>query len=522
MSENTKKLVIPSHLRLDSLSLNSISTGLTPKGEIKGSNVNKGLASTRSVSGQYSDVQKRLSVQLPSCRSLRTSIRINRNSAISQLDRNNARLGMSTEVGPERQPRNYSNSSRVSRTNVTTPKGFDFATSERAEQRLKHGSSNSRTSSSGSYMLRPELSLNLHQIYGRRIPAAPMSARSNSSIGAESRISSLSRSTTVPKPFSFATDARAASKSRELYEKLGGLKERFNEEVLTKNKEFSEDRRINTILESIRSFNVSGCDSSSSLHKADSEEVSRYKGMLGEEKQAAPRRSTTVPKTPKFATQMRSESKKAQLRGALGSMLSQEKESNPSWSRSDAASTSKPSLVNKVRAQNNYKNSNSDSSEPLYEHNSEPGETHGQNTARQPELHAYMQPQRLPKLRGFLSMNSLAHLGRQSFGSLEGSRENCRRSEENSPILNCPSAMSGMSSIGKINEANTSIPSNWKFQATVARKQLRQFTGLEEADFSLKELESCYQPESLEFKNGKSAHSLTEEDLKTPLPRMYR
>ncbi|KAJ1610605.1 hypothetical protein OIY81_2002 [Cryptosporidium canis] len=514
MSDHSKKLVIPSHLRLDSLSLNSISTGLTPKGEINSSGVNRGLLSTRSVSGQYSDVQKRLSVQLPSCRSLRTSLRINRNSTIAQQSKNKTKPDASTEICSEKQPRSYSNLSRATRTNVTTPKGFDFATTERAEQRLKQ----SKPLSSSSYMLKPELGLNLRQVYSGRVPAPPLSARSTSSIGAESRISTLSRNTTIPKPFSFATDARAASKSRELYDRLGGLKNKFNEEVMIKNKEYSEDKRIDTILESIKHFNISS--DSSSLNKVSTEAAPGKDTIEG--KQAVPRRSTTIPKTPKFATQLRSENKKAQLRGVLDSMLSEEREINSSsWSRSDAnSSASKSFTINKVPIQRNCRTS--DSSELSYKQNSEPKETSGHNTVQKPDFHTCMQPQKLPKLRGFLSMNSLTHLGRQSFGSLDGSRESHKKSEENSPILNSTSNISGMSSIRKINEENTSIPNNWKFQATIARKQLRQFTGLEETEFSLKELDSCHQPESLGLKNDQNTNILTDDDLKTPLPRTFR
>ncbi|KAH8584330.1 uncharacterized protein ELE39_002424 [Cryptosporidium sp. chipmunk genotype I] len=514
MSERTNKLVIPSHLRLDSLSLSCISTGLTPKSEINNSSINKGLASTRSVNGQHSEVQKRLSVQLPSCRSLRTSIRINRSSALSQLGKNNTKPDVNQDIGLERQPRSYSNSSRASRANVTTPKGFEFATSERAEQRLKH----SRSSSSGSYTYKPELGLNLQQLHNGRIPPAPMSTRSTSSIGAESRISTLSKSTTVPKPFSFATDARAASKSRELYQRLGGLKDKFNEEVSTKNKEFSEDKRIKTILESIRKLNVSNSDSSLNTVAA----VTNATKVLVESKQFVPKRNTTVPKTPKFATQIRSESKKAQLRGVLNSMLlSEEKEGNPNSPRfRTTSSVSKSNILNNTQAQKNYHNSTLAFSERLKQ-DSEPRKAQSQYFAQKPELHVCMQPQKLPKLRGFLSMNSLAHLGRQSLGALESSKENCKKSEENSPILNCKT-ISGMSSIRKINEANTSIPSNWKFQATTARKQLRQLTGLEETDFSLKELEHFHHTENPEFKDNDSTHYLAEDDLKTPLPRTYR
>ncbi|OII73165.1 uncharacterized protein cubi_02397 [Cryptosporidium ubiquitum] len=515
MSDNAKKLAIPSHLRLDSLSLSCISTGLTPRSEINKSSFNKGLASARSVNGQCSDIQKRLSVQLPSCRSLRTSMRINRNSTLSQLGKNNTKPDANQETGLEKQPRNYSNSSRTSRTNITTPKGFEFATSERAEQRLKHN----RSLSSASYMHKPELGLNLRQLYNGRIPPAPMSTRSTSSIGAESRISTLSRATTVPKPFSFATDARAANKSRELYEKLG-LKEKFNEEVLTKNKEFNEDKRIKNILESIKNFNLSSSDS---LLNTISTEANGNKNAL-ESKQTVTRRNTTVPKTPKFATKMRSESKKAQLRGVLDSMFSSEKrEVDSSFSRSEAIpSISKLNMVNKIQTQKRNDNSSSASPEQLKKQDFELKEAHGQNITQKPELYACMQPPKLPKLRGFLSMNSLAHLGRPSLGILEGSKENCKNSEENCPVLSYTSTLSGMSSIRKINETNTTIPSNWKFQATIARKQLRQFTGLEETDFSLKELEHCHHTEKPEFKDDESSQILTEDDLKTPLPRMHR
>ncbi|CAD98560.1 hypothetical protein [Cryptosporidium parvum Iowa II] len=516
MSERTKKLAIPSHLRLDSLSLSCISTGLTPKSEINNSSISKGLTSTRSVNGQQSEVQKRLSVQLPSCRSLRTSIRINRSSTLSHLGKNNTKPDVNQEIGLEKQPRSFSNSSRASRTNVTTPKGFEFATSERAEQRLKHN----RSSSSGSNIYKAELGLNLHQLYNGRIPAAPMSARSTSSIGAESRVSTFSKATTVPKPFSFATDARAASKSKELYEKLGSLKDKFNEEVSTKNKEFSEDRRIKTILESIKKFNLSNSDPSLDTITT---EMNVTKEVVGS-KYGIPRRNTTVPKTPKFATQMRSESKKAQLRGVLDSMLlSEKKEGNSNWSKSDTTSSiSKSNILNNNRTQENHDNSSLAFFEQLKKQDSEPREAQSQHTDQKPELHARMQPQKLPKLRGFLSMNSLAHLGRQSFGTLEGSKENFKNSEENSPILNCKSTISGMSSIRKINESNTSIPNNWKFQATVARKQLRQFTGLEETDFNLKELDYYRHTVKPEFKEIDSNHHLTDDDLKTPLPRTYR
>ncbi|KAK9172097.1 hypothetical protein CmeUKMEL1_13140 [Cryptosporidium meleagridis] len=515
MSERTKKLAIPSHLRLDSLSLSCISTGLTPKSEINNSSISKGLTSTRSLNGQQSEVQKRLSVQLPSCRSLRTSIRINRSSTLSHLGKNNAKPDVNQEIGLDKQHRGFSNSSKTSRKNVTTPKGFEFATSERAEQRLKHN----RSSSSGSNIYKAELGLNLHQLYNARIPAAPMSTRSTSSIGAESRISTFSKATTVPKPFSFATDARAASKSKELYEKLGSLKNKFNEEVSTKNKEFSEDKRIKNILESIRKFNLSNSDSSLNTTTTEMNVTEEIVGR----RCGIPRRNTTVPKTPKFATQMRSESKKAQLRGVLDSMLlSEKKEGNSNWSTSySTSSISKSNILNNNRTHESHDNSFA-FFEQIKKQESEPREVQSQHSDQKPELHARMQPQKLPKLRGFLSMNSLAHLGRQSFGTLEGSKENFKNLEENSPKLNCKSIISGMSSIRKVNESNTSIPNNWKFQATVAREQLRQFTGLEETDFNLKELDYYRHAEKPEFKEIGSSHHLTDDDLKTPLPRTYR
>ncbi|KAF7457064.1 hypothetical protein HWI79_2413 [Cryptosporidium felis] len=495
MSSHTRKLVIPSHLRLDSLSLSCISTGLTPKSEIEGSSISKGLETSRSASGQYSDVHKRLSIQLPSCRSLRTSARINRSSSSSHAGVSNANI----ENSAQKQPKERLSSIRASRINVTTPRSFEFATSERAEHRLKCSSLKSLSSGLPTY--KSELNLSLHQLYNGRIPNAPASARSSSSIGAESRISTQSRMTTVPRPFSFATDARAASKSKELCERLGALRERFNEEVLNKNKEFSEEKRLKTIVESIQS-------SGSSSQRLSLENGTSVAPGVGNgpfrRRESFERRNATIPKTPKFATQLRSESKKAQLRGVIDSMFLEQA------IRSTRSASDLLSPTGQLKSENGHVEAK-ESSKNLTENSS------GDSKTDQPTP---LQPLKLPRLRGFLSMNSLPHLGRQSFGVQE-STESFKKTE-NSPVLNHTSVVPGMSSIRKINELDSNIPNNWKFQATIARKQLQQFTSLEDTDFTLDTFGSNSQDKLDPKGNNEVTHCLSEEDLKTPLPRTCR
>ncbi|KAH7649592.1 hypothetical protein FG379_001218 [Cryptosporidium bovis] len=596
MSDKIKGLAIPSHLRLDTLSLSCISTGLTPKNEAKSTSLNRGALSTRSFGGKYLDFDGKVPLQLPSSRSLRTSQRVNRSSI--QLNRAGSIEAKKSESGDEfvkKQVQETSYKSKICRGNVTTPKGFEFATNERAEQRLRH----QRSSSSGAYLYGcgihnsnvlniRDLSLNMHQISCGKSTNPPISARSCSSIGANSRMSNRSRMTTIPRPFHFETDLRASNKSKILSERLGSLKERFNEEVLNKNREYNEDKRLRNIIESIRDNGIGGIcanadvssytgnrndtlEAKSGVVNNNNEQTGAGFGLTSLGKNESRfrvrnlSRSTTIPKSPKFATQMRLENKRAQLRGLLDSLISGDnsKEAREDFSepeRREGISEISDDRVSNSNVININKRdlSNSSNTNVLYEHNSIAQVTSLVSDNEKKDSYISRSVinndskdiqgnnlQKLPKLRGFLSMNSFSHLGRQSVNNntldsnttklktselgekgIEESTKGTRlmgENDNNNSLPRCHARI--INSIRRINALETSIPNNWKFQATIARKQLQQLIGNEDTEFislniddnSVKEREGIPNEQDI-ILNDK----FSEEDLKTPLPRTFR
>ncbi|KAK6588026.1 hypothetical protein RS030_71086 [Cryptosporidium xiaoi] len=582
MSDKIKGLAIPSHLRLDTLSLSCISTGLTPKNEAKNTSLNRGALSTRSVGGKYLDFDGKVPLQLPSSRSLRTSQRVNR-SSIQQLNRTGSVEAKKSESGDEfvkKQVQETSYKSKICRGNVTTPKGFEFATNERAEQRLRH----QRSSSSGAYLYGSgihnsnvlnirDLSLNMHQISCGKSTNPPISARSCSSIGANSIMSNRSRMTTIPRPFHFETDLRASNKSKILSERLGSLKERFNEEVLNKNREYNEDKRLRNIIESIRDNGIGGIcanadvssytgnrndalEAKSGVVNNNNEQTGAGFGLTSLGKNESRfrvrnlSRSTTIPKSPKFATQMRLENKRAQLRGLLDSLISGD---NSKEAREDPSEPERRREAISEISGDRVSNTN-----VLYEHNSIAQVTSLVSDNEKKDSYISRSVinndskdiqgnnlQKLPKLRGFLSMNSFSHLGRQSINNntldsnttklksselgekgIEESTKGTRlmgENDNNNSLPRCHARI--INSIRRINALETNIPNNWKFQATIARKQLQQLIGNEDTEFiplniddnSVKEREGIPNEQDI-ILNEK----FSEEDLKTPLPRTFR
>ncbi|EEA06223.1 uncharacterized protein CMU_007120 [Cryptosporidium muris RN66] len=505
MSEIPKTLTIPSHLRLDSLSLTNFPTGFTPRSEVKSS-----------IKDNYTllnGIERGILEQLPVGRSFRTSIRVNRDVPTllsTRSNPNNSIFNISENI-----PKKPINSK------VTKPKAFEFATIGRAEYRSRQSS---KPLSS--------LNLNLHKINQYNIPNGPLSVRSATSVGAESRCSNRSSKTTVPKPFNFSTDARAINRSKCILEKLnkfgGKLSNKrddtFNVAVLSKNEEYNEDKRLNNIVESMKKY-VGNIDNNSPIYNDG------YKSIL---KASSQIKEVTKPISPKFATKARFEKKKAQPvverdcmnNGVLYQKLCKDVHPNIMQPRIQGTKMNPMTLSkydvklgekhinrnfpgNKCLNINKKKNSNIsnielDSMRNIY---ITPKENLRINCDENNELNlreieysnedSETIKSSLPPLCGFLSMSSLASNGRLSSDEkLSNKNEKWEVNYiQNKQLVEDFSAFPGINndngdtiinqdsedlynnnnhSIHTINARDKNIPINWKFQATIARKQLEE------------------------------------------------
>ncbi|KAL7065793.1 hypothetical protein ACR3K2_37640 [Cryptosporidium serpentis] len=558
MGEISKTLTIPSHLRLDSLSLTNFSTGFTPRSEVK--------FSIKDHNTLFNGIERGILEQLPVGRSFRTSIRVNRDVPTLLSTRSNSSNSIfNISENISRKPIN---------SKVTRPKVFEFATIERAEYRSRQSS---KPLSS--------LDLNLHKINQYNIPNGPLSVRSATSVGAESRCSNRSSKTTVPKPFNFFTDARAINRSRCILEKLNKSENKlsskrddtFNVAVLSKNEEYNEDKRLNNIVESMKKYvgNIGnnspiGSDGYKSILKATSSQI----------------KEVTKPISPKFATKARFEKKKVQPiikrdcmdndtfhqklcksvhpRNMIQPRIQETKMDPMILSKYNDIKLGKKHIKknlpgNKCLDINKKKDSNIssialDSTKNIcitpkenlnLRINSDENNELNLKEIEYSNEDSKTIKSSLPPLRGFLSMNSLASNGRLSLDEKLSNKKNekweINNYIQNKELIKDFSTFPGINSdykeviinqdpnndlytnnnhsIHTINARDKNIPINWKFQATIARKQLEELISPSSDSQILDEEIPCItdiikaQSENLGFD--------VNEEIKTPIVRKF-
>ncbi|OII76161.1 hypothetical protein cand_005590 [Cryptosporidium andersoni] len=546
MSEMPKTLTIPSHLRLDSLSLTNFPTGFTPRSEVK--------SSIKDNNTLLNGIERGILEQLPVGRSFRTSIRVNRDVPTLLSTRSNPSNSIfNISEGIPKKPIN---------SKVTKPKAFEFATTGRAEYRSRQ-------------LSKPlsSLNLNLHKINQYNIPNGPLSVRSATSVGAESRCSNRSSKTTVPKPFNFSTNARAISRSKCILEKLNKFEgklsnkrdDTFNVAVLSKNEEYNEDKRLNNIVESMKKC-VGNIDNNLPICN------DRYKFTL---KTSSQIKEVTKPISPKFATKARFEKKKTQpvVEGncmnndALYQKLCKDVHPNIIQPRIQGAKMNPMTLSkydvklgekhidrnfpgNKCLNINKKKNSNISNIalDSIKNICITPKENLSINCDENNELNlreiedSEAIKSSLPPLRGFLSMSSLVSNGRLSSDEKLSNKKSEKWEVnyiQNKQLIKDFSAFPGINdngdtiisqdsddlytnnnhSIHTINARDKNIPINWKFQATIARKQLEELISPNSDSQILDEEIPCItdiikvQSESLGFD--------VNEEIRTPIVRKF-